>query len=41
MSWSLQTVPSGLGALIIGLVPLWVVLIDWGRPGGMRPSGRV
>ena len=41
MSWSLQTVPSGLGALIIGLVPLWVVLIDWGRPGGMRPAGRV
>ncbi len=41
MSWSLQTVPSGLGALIIGLVPLWVVLIDWGRPGGERPAGRV
>ena len=40
MSWSLQTVPSGLGALIIGLVPLGVVLIDWGRPGGMRPAGR-
>lgn len=41
MSWSLQTVPSGLGALLIGLVPLWIVLIDWLRPGGVRPHGRV
>ena len=32
-----QTVPSGVVALIVASVPLWVVLIDWLRPGGSRP----
>ena len=41
VSWSLQTVPSGLGALLVGLVPLWVVLVGWVMPGGRRPHGRV
>ena len=41
VSWALQTVQSGLGALIVSLVPLWVVLIDWVKPKSRRPSGRV
>jgi drug/metabolite transporter (DMT)-like permease len=41
VSWALQTVQSGLGALLIALVPLWVVLIDWLRPSGRRPPQRV
>ncbi|MDZ4724377.1 MAG: EamA family transporter [candidate division Zixibacteria bacterium] len=36
--WALQFVPSGLTALLVGTVPLWVVLIDWLRPGGQKPS---
>ena len=30
--------PSGLVALIIATVPLWMVLLDWLRPGGRRPG---
>ena len=41
VSWALQTVQSGLGALLVALVPLWVVLIDWLRPSGRRPPQRV
>lgn len=35
--WAEQTVPSGVVALIVSSVPIWVVLIDWLRPGGTRP----
>jgi drug/metabolite transporter (DMT)-like permease len=41
VSWALQTVQSGLGALLVSLVPLWVILIDWVKPSGRRPPGRV
>lgn len=36
--WAEQHVPSGLAALIIATEPLWVVLVDWARPGGARPT---
>ncbi len=36
--WSEQIVPSGLTALIVGAEPLWVVILDWLRPGGARPG---
>jgi drug/metabolite transporter (DMT)-like permease len=32
-----KTVPSGVVALIVSSVPIWVVLIDWLRPRGVRP----
>lgn len=32
-----KSVPSGVVALIVASVPLWVVLIDWLRPDGTRP----
>jgi drug/metabolite transporter (DMT)-like permease len=32
--WSEQHVPSGLVALIVAIVPLWMVIFDWARPGG-------
>ena len=41
VSHALQTVQSGLGALLVALVPLWVVLIDWLRPMGLPPPQRV
>lgn len=37
--WSEQHVPSGLVALVVSSVPLWTVVIDWLRPGGVRPHG--
>jgi drug/metabolite transporter (DMT)-like permease len=33
-----QLVPSGVVALLIGTVPLWMALLDWLRPGGVRPT---
>jgi drug/metabolite transporter (DMT)-like permease len=36
-----RSVPSGLTALLIATEPLMVVLLDWARPGGLRPAGRV
>lgn len=39
--WAEQLVPSGLTALLIATVPLWMVLLDWARPGGTRPRGGV
>lgn len=41
VTWAEQTVPSGLAALLVATVPLWMVLIEWLRPGGSRPRTRV
>lgn len=38
VSWAEQTVPSGLAALIIAVSPIFLVGIDWLRPGGVRPT---
>jgi drug/metabolite transporter (DMT)-like permease len=38
VSWAEQTVPSGITALLVAIVPLWLVLLDWLRPGGKRPG---
>ena len=39
--WAEQTVPSGLTALIVAIVPLWMVLFDWLRGSGRRPGSKV
>jgi len=39
--WSEQHVASGLVALIVAIVPLWMVTLDWLRPGGSRPAPAV
>jgi len=41
VSWAEQTVPSGIAALLVATVSLWMVLVDWLRPGGVRPAPRV
>ena len=38
VSWAEQRVASGLAALLIAVVPLWVVIVDWLRPQGRRPT---
>ncbi len=37
--WAEQYVASGLAALLVATEPLWVILLDWARPGGTRPTG--
>jgi drug/metabolite transporter (DMT)-like permease len=39
--WAELTVPSGMAALIVGIVPCCTVLVDWLRPNGTRPGARV
>ena len=41
VSWAEQTVPSGITALLVATVSLWLVVVDWLRPGGVRPVPRV
>ena len=39
--WAEQRVPSGIAALLVAIVPLWMVLLDWMRPTGRRPAAAV
>jgi drug/metabolite transporter (DMT)-like permease len=41
VTWAEQKVPSGIAALMVATVPFWVTVLDWLRPGGTRPGGRV
>lgn len=41
VSWAETRVPSGIAALLVATVSLWMVLIEWLRPGGARPAPRV
>lgn len=41
VSWAEQHLPSGLVALLVAVVPLWMVLVDWARPSGVRPRAMV
>src|SRR5439155_261139 len=41
VSWAEQTVPSGITALLVATVSLWLVIVDWLRPGGLKPVPRV
>ena len=38
LAWAEQFVPSGVAALIVGTVPLWMVVLDAMGPGGSRPG---
>ena len=38
VTWAEQYIPSGLAALIVAMVPIYVALLDWIRPGGARPT---
>jgi len=38
VAWALHYLPSGVTALIIGISPVFFVLIEWAWPGGKRPT---
>src|SRR5215469_18796110 len=40
VSWAETRLPSGIAALLVAMVSLWMVLIEWLRPGGVRPAPR-
>jgi drug/metabolite transporter (DMT)-like permease len=39
--WAERTIPSGIAALIVATVPLWLVLFDGLRPGGQPWTLRI
>lgn len=39
--WAEQRVPSGLTAVVIAAVPLWMALLEWARGEAGRPGRRV
>ena len=41
VTWAEQWVESGTAALMVASVPLWMVLLDWIRPGGRPPRPAV
>ena len=38
VAWAEQTIPSGVAALIIGAIPMFLVVTEALRPGGVRPG---
>ena len=40
VSWAEQRVPSGIAALMVSTIPLWLVLFEALRPGGLKPGWR-
>lgn len=40
VTWAEQEVPSGLAALVIATVPIWIVVFSFLRRGSSRPNGR-
>src|SRR5260370_698776 len=41
VSWAEQSVSSAIAALLVATVSLWLVIVDWLRPGGVKPVPRV
>ena len=41
VTWAEERVSSGLAALLVATVPLWMVLLDWLFLRGERPAGKV
>ena len=41
VSWAEEKVPSGITALLVGTVPLWMVVLEWAWKKGARPGWKV
>ena len=40
VTWAEKQVPSGLASLLVGMMPAWLVLFDWLRPNGVKPTSK-
>jgi len=38
VAWAEQTIPSGVAALVIGSIPIFLVVAEAVRPGGIKPT---
>lgn len=41
VTWAETRIASSLAALLIATEPLWIVILNWLRPGGVRPTLRI
>lgn len=41
VTWAEGRISSSLAALLVATEPLWIVLLSWTLPGGVRPTGRI
>jgi drug/metabolite transporter (DMT)-like permease len=41
LGWAEKSIPSGFAAIVVAIVPFWMVVLDWLRPGGERPGRAV
>ena len=41
LTWAEKRVPTNIAALTVAGTPIWMLLLDWLRPGGRRPHGLV
>jgi drug/metabolite transporter (DMT)-like permease len=38
VAWAEQRIASGLAALLVATLPIWMLTLNWARPGGERPT---
>jgi len=41
LAWGETRVPSGIAALVMATIPVWMVMVDWLGAGGPRPAAGV
>jgi drug/metabolite transporter (DMT)-like permease len=41
LAWAQRRVPSGVAAVLMATLPVWMVLLDWWVAGARRPGARV
>lgn len=41
LGWTEKSIPSGFAAIVVAIVPFWMVILDWLRPGGVKPTRAV
>jgi drug/metabolite transporter (DMT)-like permease len=41
VTWAELRIPSGLAAVLISIMPIWMLGLNWVRPGGQRPDRKM
>jgi drug/metabolite transporter (DMT)-like permease len=41
VAWAEMRIPSGLAAVLISIMPIWMLGLNWARPGGQRPDWKM
>ena len=41
VAWAEMRIPSGLTAVLISIMPIWMLGLNWARPGGQRPDWKM